>query len=57
MPSFYDNTYHNTYRKPTYDREEDKIARNNKRVEEEIYEPVAPPEPTQEQENEYMDFL
>jgi len=57
MPSFYDNTYHSKFRKPTYDREEDKIARQHKRVEEEIFEAAAVPEPTQQMENEYMDFL
>lgn len=57
MPSFYDNTYHNTYRKPVYDRDEDRVAREHKRVNEEIYELAPTPLPTQEMENEYMDFL
>jgi hypothetical protein len=47
MPSFYDNTYHNVYRKPVYDRDEDKIAIQNKRVKDEIFELRAPPVPTQ----------
>jgi len=47
MPSFYDNTYHSTFRKPTYDRDEDFHARNFKRVEEEIYEKAVSPVPTQ----------
>lgn len=57
MPSFYDNTYHNTFRKSTYDREEDRLARGQKRVEEDIYENAVSPVPTQDMENEYMDFL
>ena len=57
MPSFYDNTYQNTFRKTSYDREEDRVARQNKRVEEEIFEKRVAPVPTQEMENEYMDFL
>jgi hypothetical protein len=57
MPSFYDNTYHNVYRKPVYDTEEDKIAVQNKRVKDEVFELRAPPVPTRQQEDEYMDFL
>ena len=57
MPSYYDNTYHEIYRKPRYDREEDKITIQNKRVREEIYEVKPAPVPTQQMENEYMDFL
>ena len=57
MPSFYDNTYHNHYRKPVYDRPEEKAAIEQKRIDEAIYERALPPTPTQEQENAYMDFL
>lgn len=57
MPSFYDNTYHNQFRKPVFDTEESKVVINNKRVEDEILERRVPPTPTQAQENEYMDFL
>jgi hypothetical protein len=57
MPSFYDNTYHNVYRKPVYDREEDRITTQNKRLEDEIFERRLAPVPTQTQENEYMEFL
>lgn len=46
MPSFYDNTYHNIYRKPVYDRHEDKIRIENKRVADEIFEKRPPPVPT-----------
>jgi hypothetical protein len=57
MPSFYDNTYHAIYRKPRYDREEDEATFQNKRLQEELFEKRLPPVPTQEMENEYMDFL
>ena len=57
MPSYYDNTYHAKYSKPVFDTEKDKHMREQKRVNEEIYERVPAPVPTQEMENEYMDFL
>jgi len=57
MPSFYDNTYHDIYRQPTYDTDENKAAIERKRVNDEIYERVVPRVPTQEMENEYIDFL
>jgi hypothetical protein len=57
MPSFYDNTYHNVYRKPVFDREEDRVTIQNKRLEEEIFERRPAPVPTQTQENEYMEFF
>ncbi len=46
MPSFYDNTYHNIYRKPVYDRPEDKVRIENKRIKEELLERELPPVPT-----------
>lgn len=57
MPSFYDNTYHHIYRKPVYDRPEDEIAIQKKRLSEELLERRIAPVPTQQMENEYMDFF
>ena len=57
MPSFYDNTYHNVYREPVYDREEDKKKYQLIREADEIFELRAPQAPTKAQEDEYMDFL
>lgn len=57
MPSFYDNTYHDIYRKPVYDNDENKADVERKRVNDEIYERAVPRVPTQEMENEYIDFL
>ena len=57
MPSTFDNTYHYRHSAAVYDSEADKKTIQNKRVFEEILEQRTPPVPTQQDENEYMDFL
>lgn len=57
MVSHFDGTYHELYRRPTYDSVEDLRKQRMKREAKEIIELRQPPVPTQEMENEYIDFL
>ena len=57
MPSHFDNTYHERYRKPVYDSEEDKKRQQQKRIFDEITELRPPQVPTQQMENEYIEWL
>ena len=45
MPSFWDNTYHWEYSKPTYDSENDEIKQKAQREADYIFEPAPPREP------------
>ena len=57
MPSSFDTTYHNIFRKPTFDDEGDKKMWQIRKEADEVFEMRPAPVPTQAQENEYMDFL
>ena len=57
MPSTFDNTYHYRYSEAVYDTEADKKKAQINREWDEVFEQRAAPVPTQEMENEYMDFL
>ncbi len=57
MPSTFDNTYHYRYSEAVYDADADKKRAQINREWDEVFERKAAPVPTQEQENEYMDFL
>lgn len=57
MPNHYDSTYAEHNRVPVFDSEKDQKIFERRRELNEILEPRAPGIPTQEMENEYMDFL
>lgn len=57
MPSTFDTTYHNHFRKPVFDGEADKKWYQLNKVAEEVFEVAPAPVPTQEQEIEYIDWL
>ena len=57
MPSQFDNTYHNIYRKPTFDDDASKRMWQASREADEVLEVAHAPIPTQEMEREYLDFL
>lgn len=57
MPSHYDNTYHHTFSKPTYDREEDKVKYQTVREFDAVFEMQPARLPTREEEIAYIDWL
>lgn len=57
MPSTFDTTYHNVFRKPVFDDDGDKKMWQAQREADEVFEMKTAPVPTQEMENEYMDWL
>lgn len=57
MPSTFDTTYHNIFRKPTFDDEGDKKLYKLTREADEVLELRPAPVPTQQQEVEYIDWL
>lgn len=57
MSSTFDNSYHHVYKKPNFDDEMDRKMWQLNREADEVLEVRAPPVPTQEMENEYMDWL
>ena len=56
MPSQYDNSYHEIFSRPVYDRPEDKLDTQQLREADYIFEVKPPREPTREEELEYMDW-
>ena len=57
MPSHYDTTYNHIYSKPVYDTDADRRKYEALREADAILKLAAPREPTQREENEYMEFL
>ena len=57
MVSHFDTSYHDKYRRPTYDSVEDLRDRQLQREFEAIFEPKKPHVPTPEEEVEYIDWL
>lgn len=56
MPSQYDNTYHYEYSKPSYDTPEEEAKFKTIHEADAVFEIRPPREPTQDEENEYMDW-
>ena len=57
MPSTYDTTYNQVFRKPSFDTETEKKMWQLQKEADEVLEVKPAPLPTQEMENEYMDWL
>ena len=57
MVSSFDGSYHNIYRRTTFDSVEDQRVRRMTREMDEVLEVAKPPVPTPEQEVEYIDWL
>ena len=57
MPSQYDTTYNNRFRKPVFDDESDKKMWQSSREADEVLVEKLPPVPTPEMEVEYIDWL
>ena len=57
MPSQFDTSYHEQFRRNTYDDELSKRMYQLEKEADEVLELQPPPLPTQEQEIEYLDFL
>ena len=57
MPSQFDPTYHHVFRKPTFDGAMDKTIYQAQKEADEVLEVRPAPVPTQQMENEYMDWL
>ena len=57
MVATFDTSYHNKFRRPTYDSVEDLEDRQRTREYMEIFEQKKPPVPTPEDEAEYIDWL
>ena len=57
MPSQFDNSFNEHYRKPVFDDVGDKRLYQLTKEAEEVFEERMPGVPTQEEEREYMEFL
>lgn len=57
MVSQFDTSYHQIYRRPTYDSVESQRLRQSRREMEEVLELKPPSVPTPEMEVEYIDWL
>jgi DNA-binding PadR family transcriptional regulator len=57
MPSSFDNTFNEHFRKPTFDDDGDKKLYQLTKEADEVFEERMPPVPTQEEEREYMEWL
>jgi len=57
MPSQFDTTYNEVFRKPTFDDAQSKKLWEVSKVADEIFELRRPPVPTLEKEREYIDWL
>ena len=57
MPSTLNNTYHEVFSQPEYDNELDRKRYELIREADEVLEIVPPREPTQAEENDYLEFL